>query len=258
MIAACSDDGSSVAGATSAGQPEQSGPGEATTTQPPSTAQPTDTAQAPATTTDVVDPLRVVDFEGVGGCDPLPAQGEGPFYLDEDLVRANIIEDRTGTPLRIGIRVVDRDCVAVAGVAVDIWHCDSLGDYSAFVDGSVDRGEAGPGTTFLRGTQVTDADGIVEFLTVWPGWYPGRTVHIHLKVRDGANAFTTQMYFDEDATTAVYQNEPYSFRGLRSVFNGSDGIAGNPERDGLIIGTTAATTPIGEGHLGLFVAAVDL
>jgi protocatechuate 3,4-dioxygenase beta subunit len=98
---------------------------------------------------------------------------------------------------------------------VDIWHCDAVGSYSGFEEEG----------TFLRGTQVTDAVGVVEFTTVYPGWYRGRTVHIHAKVHlDKRTALTTQLYFDEQVTAAVYEREPYSADTGRDTFNDSDGI----------------------------------
>ena len=94
-------------------------------------------------------------------------------------------------------------CEALRNAVVEIWHADAGGVYSGF--------DAGAGEDFLRGAQVTDADGIVEFTTVYPGWYVGRTPHIHAKVHvDNATALTTQLYFDDAISTAVYEGgSPY-------------------------------------------------
>lgn len=88
--------------------------------------------------------------------------------------------------MRLGLRVVDAACEPIPDAAVEIWHCDTTGDYSAFPDNGGGK-DAGSGTTFLRGTQTAGADGIVEFQTVYPGWYRGRAVHIHVRVHAGGS-----------------------------------------------------------------------
>ena len=132
-----------------------------------------------------------------------PEMTEGPFYLDLDLVRNDITEDREGVSLALNLVVIDVNSGApVEGAAVDIWHCDADGLYSGFVDasasansGASDLSDSG---TFLRGTQITDASGAVTFATIYPGWYQGRTVHIHTKVRaDGGDIHTGQLFFDD-------------------------------------------------------------
>ena len=155
-------------------------------------------------------------FDGAPTCRVTPEATEGPYYFDVDKVRSDIREGRDGAKLRLAIRVRDADsCEPISNAVVDIWHCDALGSYSGF-------DEEG---TFLRGAQVTTAKGAAEFVTVYPGWYPGRTVHIHAKVHlDNQTVLTTQLYFADDFTTAVYEQEPYSTRPDRDVLNDSDGI----------------------------------
>jgi protocatechuate 3,4-dioxygenase beta subunit len=155
-------------------------------------------------------------FDEAPSCVLTPEQTEGPFYFDVDKIRGDIREDTDGTELRLAIRVRDaQECEPIRNAVVDIWHCDALGSYSGFTEQG----------TFLRGAQVTNAEGIVEFTTVYPGWYMGRTVHIHAKVHiDNTTALTTQLYFDEDVTAAVYEQEPYSSRTGRDTFNDDDGI----------------------------------
>ena len=103
---------------------------------------------------------------------------------------------------------------------VDIWHCDAEGAYSGF-----DPASTRDQQRYLRGAQVTDRDGIVEFVTVYPGWYPGRTVHVHAKVHlDAATVLTTQLYFDYAMTARVYEAEPYASRSGRDTFNDGDSI----------------------------------
>lgn len=155
-------------------------------------------------------------FEDAPSCSLTPEQTEGPYYFDVDKIRSDIREDKEGAGLRLAVRVRDaQSCEPIRNAVVDIWHCDALGSYSGF-------NEEG---TFLRGAQVTNSEGIVEFITIYPGWYMGRTVHIHAKVHlDNATALTTQLYFDEDVTASVYEGEPYSSRAERDTFNDDDGI----------------------------------
>lgn len=116
----------------------------------------------------------------VPDCVLTPEQDEGPFYINLARVRRDIVEDRQGVPLALALTVVDANtCEPIRDAAVDVWHCDALGVYSG------EPTEDSAGTTFLRGIQLTDANGRAEFATIYPGQYPGRTTHIHLKVRLG-------------------------------------------------------------------------
>ena len=157
-------------------------------------------------------------FDRANVCTRTAEQTEGPFYFDVDSIRSDIREDRDGAKLRLGVRVREAaECTPLADAVVDIWHCDAAGSYSAF-------GEE-EGETYLRGAQVTNRDGIAEFTTIYPGWYPGRAVHIHAKVHiDKQTVLTTQFYFDDDFTTKVFEAEPYAARGERDTLNSSDGI----------------------------------
>jgi protocatechuate 3,4-dioxygenase beta subunit len=153
---------------------------------------------------------------------------EGPYYLDLDLVRSDVREDRDGVALALGLRVVDADGQPVPDAAVDIWHCDGEGLYSGFVAASAQANGSSSADdgTFLRGTQLTDAAGDVAFTTIYPGWYQGRTVHIHVKVHvDGNEVHTGQLFFDDAFTDAVYASAaPYSARSARTTRNDADGI----------------------------------
>ena len=194
-------------------------------------------------------------FERAGSCALTPEMTEGPYYLDIDKVRSDIREDRQGARLRLALRVRDlASCAPLANAAVDIWHCDALGLYSGFESASTGGGGPGPGgpggggaatdeTRYLRGTQVTNKDGIVEFVTVYPGWYRGRTVHIHCKVHlDNGEVLTTQFYFDDDFTTGVYTRAPYASKTGRDVLNSDDGIFSED--------TILAVRKDGDGYLG--------
>jgi protocatechuate 3,4-dioxygenase beta subunit len=168
------------------------------------------------------------------GCVARPAQTEGPFFVDEKLNRSDIRSDpgtkavSSGVPLRLKfvVSTVGKTCAALGGALVDVWHCDANGKYSD------ERQNNTEGQQFLRGSQLTDAKGIARFLTVYPGWYPGRTVHIHFKIRliSGGNVtheFTSQLFFDDAFTDKVFKQAPYSSRGARSQRNNNDGIFGN-------------------------------
>jgi protocatechuate 3,4-dioxygenase beta subunit len=149
-------------------------------------------------------------------CVLTPEQTEGPFYIEAAKLRRNITEGRPGTPLTLRLAVVDAtSCRPIKGAAVDIWHCDAGGAYSG-----VDNNR-----TFLRGIQRTDARGVATFRTVYPGWYRGRTVHIHVKVHVGGDVIHTgQIYFPDRITDAVQRRKPYNTRGARTTRNASDGI----------------------------------
>jgi len=168
-------------------------------------------------------------FDDSSSCTLAVQQTEGPYYFDADSIRSDIREDREGTRLRLAIRVRDADsCEPLKSAVVDIWHCDALGSYSGF-EAASGGGPGGGGRTdderYLRGAQVTNSDGIVEFVTIYPGWYQGRTVHIHAKVHvDNQAALTTQFYFDDEVTKRVYTSTPYSEHSGRDQLNDSDGI----------------------------------
>jgi protocatechuate 3,4-dioxygenase beta subunit len=160
-----------------------------------------------------------------GTCALYPQQTEGPFYLDLDLLRSDIKEGKPGAPLELELVVIrSNGCMPLANAVVDVWQCDVEGVYAGFPGqlGGLDT----TGQKFLRGTQITGADGRVVFNTVYPGWYPGRTTHIHFKVHLSATSqMTSQMYFPEDVTTAVYQAAPYAARGQKDTSNTADAIA---------------------------------
>jgi protocatechuate 3,4-dioxygenase beta subunit len=155
---------------------------------------------------------------GGGACVLTPEQTEGPYYLDNDLVRSNIVEGHPGAPLRLGLLVEDARCAPLAGAAVDIWHADAAGAYSGF-------GTAAASRTFLRGTQLSDNTGRVVFQTIYPGWYVGRAVHIHVKVHTGGReVHTGQLYFDEALNDTVMRTAPYNRRTGTRTRNATDFI----------------------------------
>jgi protocatechuate 3,4-dioxygenase beta subunit len=210
-------------------------------------------------------------------CVLTPEMTEGPYYVEEILLRKNIIEDRAGVPLNLRISVQDpTSCVPLANAAVDIWHCDAQGYYSGISGENPGGGGAATGnenldTTFLRGVQLTDADGVAAFETIYPGWYTGRTIHIHMKVHvegaaaddsyeGGHVAHTGQLFFDDAISDQVYQTEAYGGRdNAQRTFNDDDNILGDHEDEpGFLI----ALTPLVEGSLedgfaGTIVVGVD-
>jgi len=152
-------------------------------------------------------------------CILTPEQTEGPYYIAGEKLRRNITEGRPGTSLLLRTFVVDAStCRPIRNAAVDIWHADAGGVYSGFGDGASSR-------TFMRGIQRTNAKGLALFRTVYPGWYQGRTVHIHVKVHVGGNVLHTgQLYFPDSVTDAAYRRAPYSSRPARNVRNSTDSI----------------------------------
>jgi protocatechuate 3,4-dioxygenase beta subunit len=162
-------------------------------------------------------------------CVVRPEMTEGPYFVDERLLRSDIRSDpstgelREGAPLELTVnvsRVNSNGCSPLADATVDIWHCDALGVYSDVSD----PGFSTVGQKFLRGYQVTNANGQVKFTTIYPGWYQGRTVHIHFKIRSGNYDFTSQWFFDDELSDQVFTRQPYAAEGERTTRNANDGI----------------------------------
>ena len=179
-----------------------------------------------------------VPLNGVRASSPAclfrPEQTQGPYFVDERLNRSDIRSDpatgkvKPGTPFRLTIalsRVENGQCHALAGAQVDIWHCDAQGVYSDVKDPGFNT----IGQKFLRGYQITDPRGEGRFLTIYPGWYQGRTVHIHLKIRTAPQTkprfeLTTQMYFEDALSDRVFADPPYADKGARLGRNEDDRI----------------------------------
>ncbi|MEV4176467.1 intradiol ring-cleavage dioxygenase [Nonomuraea sp. NPDC049709] len=211
-------------------------------------------------------------FAGARTCALTPTATQGPFYFDADKIRSDIREDRPGTRLRLAIKVQDTEsCEPVNDAVVEIWHCDAAGLYSGAEkeskndvgappslddiasDGKSDMADMKPtdGKRYLRGAQVTNAEGIVEFTTIWPGWYPGRTVHIHVMVHvSERRVLSTQLMFDERLNAEVLSKPPYTRReGKRETFNSGDVLF----QDGMLLKVTEED----DGYLGTIVLATD-
>ncbi len=216
-----------------------------------STAAAVETVDVTAVTSPAQSALTAAAFDGLGTCSLMPEKTAGPFPLDQQFDRSDITEGYPGHPMRLGLRVLDESCAPVPGATVEIWHADATGDYSAFTDNGQGKDE-GSGTTFLRGTQTADDNGIVEFLTVYPGWYSGRAVHIHLRVHlADETVLTSQMFFDSDYTATVYSGAPYAEFGPPDTSNEADNIAGDTEAEGTMLHTSTGETANGAGTLAL-------
>jgi len=213
----------------------------------------TDTAASSGTTTPTT---------GNSSCILTASLTEGPFFVDEKLNRSDIRTDpatgavSAGIPLALTFnvqRVASNACTPLTGAYLDVWHCDAAGVYSD-VSGSTRK--------FLRGYQITDANGSAAFQAVYPGWYGGRAVHIHFKLRLYAGStrtyeFTSQFFFDDTFTDSVYTQSPYSSRGSRSTRNANDGIYNSlstTDKSGL----TLQTSKTSDGYAGVINLGVNV
>ncbi len=183
---------------------------------------------------------------GAVSCVLTPEQTEGPYYIANERLRRNITEGRPGAPLTLRLSVVDAStCKPIEGAAVDIWHCDAAGVYSGVGSGSGSR-------TFMRGIQRTDAKGVATFRTVYPGWYRGRTVHIHVKVHVRGNVVHTgQLYFPDALTDAVYRKAPYKNHPGRDVRNAADFVFRNGGRRSMLSVRRSGAGYVGRIKMGV-------
>ncbi|MEP6658179.1 MAG: twin-arginine translocation pathway signal protein [Betaproteobacteria bacterium] len=194
-------------------------------------------------------------------CSLAPQMTEGPYFVEERLNRSDLTSGATslgvvqGYPLLVGIDLVSirgASCAPLAGVQVDVWHADATGDYS-------DVGTQW-GRKDLRGYQVSDAGGHVRFRSIYPGWYPGRTIHIHVKARrfdavgNKTHEFNTQLFFDETTNDAVMAMTPYNARKPRDTTNAREGIEANSR---LLVATSASTSGA-RGLIGTITLGLDL
>ncbi len=215
--------------------------------------------------------VAAISPSALPSCTVTPQQTEGPFYFDTKMIRQDITEGRPGTILDLKLKVVDEACEPVRDAVVDIWSCDAGGIYSGYEtvytkDGEfkeqrgrpMDRSkpenkdrprfhqEPNNEETYLRGAQVTDANGEVAFKTIYPGWYPGRATHIHVKVYlDNNDVFTSQIYFPEEVNEAVYAADEYSAKSGKRTMNAKDGIFRRADK-----GPMAEITEVEGGYVG--------
>jgi protocatechuate 3,4-dioxygenase beta subunit len=167
-------------------------------------------------------------------CVVRPELEEGPYFVDGLAVRSDVRADsKTGTispgvPLQISFSLAglaNGRCTPLRNAAVHIWQCDAVGDYSGVSGTRPQSAER----DFLRGVQHADGGGVVRFTTIYPGWYPGRAVHTHFKIRtpgfDGQTyEFTSQLFYPDDLTDRIHADGPYEAHGRRDVTNARDYI----------------------------------
>ncbi|HYT97952.1 MAG TPA: intradiol ring-cleavage dioxygenase [Casimicrobiaceae bacterium] len=202
------------------------------------------------------DAVRGADMNPPLSCIATPTQTEGPYFVDEHLNRVDIRSDplsgivKEGVPLKLRLfaqAIAAGACTPLAGAVIDVWHCDAAGVYSDVND----AGANAVGQKFLRGYQLAGNDGGVEFLTIYPGWYQGRTAHIHFKIRGQpaaarSYAFTSQLYFDEAISDRVYARAPYA-KGAPRTRNDADFIYRGGGKQ-----LTLALIPDGSGYAARF------
>ncbi|MBP8538472.1 intradiol ring-cleavage dioxygenase [Streptomyces sp. MK37H] len=193
---------------------------------------------------------------------------EGPYYLDHALVRASVAEDKKGVPLELVLTVVDTaTCAPINKALVEIWYCDALGEYSGFV-GNNGHQEPDNGK-FLRGGVLTGTDGVAKLTGIYPGWYRGRCIHVHLKVHTGVTLtpdgsftggneiHTGQLFFDEKITEAVAKLSPYSTNTVPRTPLSADGIYGNGGTAAGLLAVTALGSTPSAGYRGTLTVGVD-
>lgn len=158
-------------------------------------------------------------------CVLAPEETEGPYYIESSKIRQDITDGKTGVPFELALTIVNAGtCEPIANAMVDVWHADAEGLYSAYPGQGDSRSVDTSGQRFLRGMQVTGSDGKATFKTIYPGWYRGRTTHIHFKVHfNNSTLITSQLYLPEDINQAVYGTAAnYKSRGQKDTPNASD------------------------------------
>jgi protocatechuate 3,4-dioxygenase beta subunit len=200
---------------------------------------PTTAAPPPGTAPPPPPPSAVDLLASAGSCTLTPKTIAGPTWFDAHAVRSDVRDGRPGTELALALRVQGATgCAPVAGAVVDLWQADAGGIYSGFAGAQPGQGGSpggrdaygdpqskatDPGRA-LRGTQATGADGVVQFRSIYPGWYPTRSPHLHLEVHvDAKTVLTTQLFFDDAVSDAVFAADPaYQQHGRRGTRNGTD------------------------------------
>jgi protocatechuate 3,4-dioxygenase beta subunit len=183
---------------------------------------------------------------GAVACVLTPELTQGPFYVAGEKLRRNVAVGKAGAPLTLRLRTLDvSSCDPIGAATVEIWQADALGAYSGAIAGR-------PGTNFLRGAQRTDRTGLAVFDTIYPGWYAGRAVHIHVKVHVGGSVVHTGQFFFPDALTdVVFERSPYSTRPDRDTRNAQDAIFRNGGSRSML-----KVTRSGAGYVGAIAMGV--
>jgi protocatechuate 3,4-dioxygenase beta subunit len=156
-------------------------------------------------------------------CSLTQAIEEGPYYLADTPTRSNVTDGQEGKAITLSFTVVDASCKPIKNARVDIWYANAQGVYSGVANHGDDLGAGVNSGRFLRGTQYSNANGVVTFKGIYPGWYPARTIHIHEKIWvGGKQILTTQTYFTDKQNAAVMATAPYNSRGAQRVTNSTD------------------------------------
>jgi protocatechuate 3,4-dioxygenase beta subunit len=193
---------------------------------------------------------------------------EGPYSLPGALIRQDVTEGKEGVPVQYTFTVVDEssDCAVLPDALVEIWHCDTLGEYSGFVGGNGHQ-EDDDGT-FLRGAQITDANGQVQMTSIWPGHYTGRAVHVHLRVHTdvtltddsytGGNLIHTgQLFFDPDINAEIQVLDPYSDNTTPETQLDQDGIYDGGGATSGLLTLTALGDSVSDGYAATITMGVS-
>lgn len=244
-------------------------------------------------------------FPATPGCTLTSEQEEGPYYVDDETLRRDITEGKSGVPLELAVLLVNaKTCEPLRNAALDIWHCDASGVYSGFTSANSDgapggpppdfggrgpggpggpppqfggRGPGGPGgrgarqidpTRFLRGVQLTDGDGRAGFRSVYPGWYAGRAIHVHVKVHLGGTAaqkyagghvaHTGQFFFPEDLTERIARLDPYAKRlAVHRTTQAEDDVFTHQHGDTVMLNMERLGKTDVDGFRGIITLAVD-
>ncbi|MFT4092221.1 MAG: intradiol ring-cleavage dioxygenase [Niabella sp.] len=182
------------------------------------------------------------------GCSQYPSVTEGPYPTKNpgNFVMSDITSDRTGTKLTINITIKDyaNSCAAVgSGVIVDIWNCDAEGNYSQYGGTGSTQAIDYTAVNFLRGRQTTNSSGVVTFTGIYPGWYEGRTTHIHVHAysSSGTSLVVAQIAFPESITSTVYAQGAYATHGQKKIANTSDNIFSATYKSGTLLDISLAT-----------------
>ncbi len=201
---------------------------------------------------------KIPALQDLPPCVVKPELTEGPYFVDEKLNRSDVRSDTKsgsiseGSSLEIEFKVSqvsNTECKILSGAMVDIWHCDAKGVYSGVKDWQFDA----RGQNFLRGLQTTDEKGVANFSTIYPGWYPGRAVHIHFKIRAKNHEFTSQLFFDESLTDKVHALKEYKKEGRGRTRNERDGIFRDSENQ-----LTLNLSETAKGHKAIFEIGIYL
>ncbi|MCI3269938.1 intradiol ring-cleavage dioxygenase [Streptomyces cylindrosporus] len=224
-------------------------------------------AAAPGSAPAALDTADTAPVAAAAVCTLTKEMTEGPYYLDGALVRSDITESKPGIPLKLALTVVNSACAVIPDALVEIWHCDALGEYSGYV-GNNGHNEADDGT-FLRGGVLTNSSGVANITTIYPGWYRGRCIHIHVKVHTGVTLtsdgsftggtelHTGQLFFDESVTTKVAAISPYSTNTVTRTTLSQDSIYdGGGAASGLLT-LTALGSSTSSGYTGKLTLGVS-